>query len=144
MRAANFRAIAVGCSCLVAVLAVFLALGVRDPVAGINGEKAKPVLARSIGIVPIDCTIVVRFDLVNRSDVPMDVVGSTSLCDEKGCLKAVNLPLRIQANGSATIDLECSAHQVGTFDRAISLYTSSNLSPEIRLRVNGVTVEGGQ
>ncbi|HWE37482.1 MAG TPA: hypothetical protein VG406_13010 [Isosphaeraceae bacterium] len=96
-----------------------------------------------VGTLEARQTLTLKFELVNATDSPIRVLGSSGRCNRVACLDAGpgELPCSIPGASSRNIEVTLAVSNPGVFAHEITLYTDCPGQPEVGLVVSGIVVE---
>jgi hypothetical protein len=121
---------------------ILLGLGIWSSTKSLVEQRSSPALyiaktTESFGTIGSGHRVMVAFELENRSNRALKIVGATRACRPQGCIEAVGLPLEIPPFSKVPLHLQVDTRGSGPFAYDITLFTDSPGQSRVRLLVTG-------
>jgi hypothetical protein len=106
--------------------------------------------AAAVGELPLGEHRLVSFNIRNRSGTrTVRLLGAEDFCSPAGCVRSACWPLSLPPGGAATVEIDFSGQQAGSFTCAVPMYTDSPGQTQVSLTIIGeilapASAKGGQ
>jgi hypothetical protein len=130
---ASVFAVIAACAFGIGVWAWLRSFGETTAFAGLRAESP----LSSFGTLQAGQNFELPFTMQNGTAVSFQIIGYTNVCTPQGCLEVSGTPVTVPAHGSKALTVRGTTRGSGAFSGEVTLFTTCETNPEIRLNVVG-------